>query len=292
LKSIKNILWFILRSHLVVTIAATLLAYQSLLLTGDHDFKNHILLVIFCGTIFVYNLANIIISIPSKEIKKISLLSGNLGFRIIICFLSLTGFLIGFYKTSAPEKIIILIAGIFTIAYEMPFTKNNRRLKGFRNVPVLKNIILAAVWAAATAWLPLTGKTELHSLDLIFICLKRFFFVLPLAMVFDVRDQYNDLKSNVKTIPNQLGINATKNFALLSMVFFIIVVFLHKKSMEAIGSRLLDFSVPLYISAFIASVFIFMINESKKNLYYILIIDGSMILQFILVYVFVLLKQN
>ena len=288
MKSVKNILWFILRSHLVVTIAATLLAYQSLLLTGDHDFKNHILLVIFCGTIFVYNLANIIIGIPTKEIKKISLLSRNLGFRIIVCMLSLTGFLIGFYKTTPSEKIIILIVAIFTITYEMPFTKNNRRLKGFRNVPVFKNIILAAVWAAATAWLPLTGKTELHSLDLIFICLKRFFFVLPLAMVFDIRDQYNDLKSNVKTIPNQLGINATKNFALLSMVFFIIVVFLHKKSMEAIGSPLLDFSIPLYLSAFIASVFIFMINESKKNLYYILIIDGSMILQFIFVYVFVL----
>jgi len=105
-------------------------------------------------------------------------------------------------------------------------------------------------------------------------------------MVFDVRDQYSDLKNNVKTIPNQLGINATKNFAWLAMLFFVIVVFLHKKSTEAIGSPLLDFSTPLYISAVMASVFIYLINEKKKNLYYILVIDGSMILQFLLVYLF------
>lgn len=186
---------------------------------------------------------------------------------------------------------VVLFTGACAIAYEMPFTKNNQRIKGFRNILVFKNIFLAAVWAAATALLPLISKAnELHSLDLIFICLKRFFFVLPLCMVFDVRDQYSDLKNNVRTLPNQIGINATKNFAFLSMLFFVIVVFLHKKSMEALASPLMDFSIPLYISALITSVFIFMINESKKNLYYILVIDGSMILQFLLVYVFVFLK--
>jgi 4-hydroxybenzoate polyprenyltransferase len=282
---INGVLSFIIRSHLIVTIAATLLAYQSLLLTGETDFRSHILLIIFCGTIFVYNLANIIISVPSKESKKISLKSGNLWFRILLCVAGLAGILFGFSKTSFDEKLIILFTGLCTIAYEMPFKKNNQRLKGFRNVLILKNILLAAVWAAATAWLPLVSKGGLHSLDMIFICLKRFFFVLPLCIVFDIRDQYSDLKNNVKTIANQAGITATKNFSYLSMLFFVIVVFLHKKSMEAIASPLLDFSVPLYISAVIASVFIFMINESKKNLYYIVIIDGSMILQFLLVYV-------
>jgi len=287
LKLINGFTGFIIRSHLIVTIAATLLAYQSLLLTGDTDFRSHILLVIFCGTIFVYNLANIMISVPSKESKKISLLSGNLWFHILLCLSALIGILFAFNRTTFDEKLIILFTGLCTIGYEMPFKRNNQRLKGFRNVLILKNILLAAVWAAATAWLPLVSKTgELHSLDLIFICLKRFFFVLPLAMVFDIRDQFSDLKNNVKTIANQAGINAAKNFAYLSMLFFVIVVFLHKKSMEAIASPLLDFSIPLYISAVIASVFIFMINESKKNLYYIVIIDGSMILQFLLVYIF------
>jgi 4-hydroxybenzoate polyprenyltransferase len=291
LKLVNNILWFTFRSHLVVSIAATLLAFQSLLLTGDHDFRNHILLVIFCGTIFVYNLANIIISIPSKETKKFSLLSGKLGFHRMLCLIAFIGILFTFNKISFRESLVLLFTGACAIAYVMPFTKNNRRLKGFRNILVIKNIFLAAVWAGATAWLPLISKTaELHSLDMIFICLKRFFFVLPLAIVFDVRDQYSDLKSNVKTLPNQVGINATKNFAFLSMLFFVIVVFLHKKSMEAIASPLLDFSIPLYISAVITSVFIFMINGSKKNLYYTLIIDGSMILQFLLVYFFILVK--
>ncbi|MEP7168802.1 MAG: hypothetical protein ABI855_05480 [Bacteroidota bacterium] len=288
---IRKILSFILKSHLVVAIAATLLAFQSLLLTGDHNFKNHILLLIFCGTILVYNLANIIISLPSKETKTFSLLSGNLGFHILLCLLAMIGTLLSFNKINFQEKMVVLFTGACAIAYEMPFTRNNQRIKGFRNILVFKNIFLAAVWAAATAWLPLISKSgELHPLDLTFICLKRFFFVLPLCMVFDVRDQYSDLKNNVRTLPNQIGINATKNFAFLSMLFFVMVVFLHKKSMEALASPLMDFSIPLYISAFITSVFIFMINESKKNLYYILVIDGSMILQFLLVYIFIFLK--
>lgn len=279
-----------LQSQFVVALAATLLAAQSLLFTGDLHFRNHILAVIFCGTVFVYNLARLIISIPSGKEKNFSLLSGNSGFHVLLCFFSLVGFLTAFQYTTRQEKIIIFITAIFAVAYEMPFSKNNMRLKGFRNIPVVKNIILAAVWAAATAWLPLISKSgSIHSLDLIFICLKRFFFVLPLAMVFDVRDQFSDLKNNVKTIPNQLGINATKNFAWLCMLSFVIVVFLHLKSMKAIASPLPDFSIPLYISAAITSVFIMMINESKKDLYYILVIDGSMILQFLLVYFFVIL---
>ena len=287
MKLLQNIAGFVLRSHFVVTVAATLLAYQSLLLTGDYNFRSYILTVVFFGTICVYNLANIIIGIPSGERKKFSFLSGNLRFHSIVCLVSFAGFLYGLKDTTFQEKIIIFITGIGAIVYEMPFSKNNERLKGARNILVFKNILLAAVWAAATAWFPLISKSDsIHSLDLIFICLKRFFFVLPLAMVFDVRDQYTDLKNNVKTIPNQLGIHATKNFAWLAMLFFVIVVFLHKKSMEAIGSPLHDFSIPLYISALVASVFIFMINEKKKNSYYIFVIDGSMILQFLLVYLF------
>src|SRR5262249_48529695 len=155
-------------------------------------------------------------------------------------------FIYGFASTTQQEKIIIFITGLCAVAYEMPFSKNEKRFKGFRNILVFKNIILAAVWAAATAWLPLISKSgSLHSLDLIFICLKRFFFVLPLAMVFDIRDQYTDLKNNLKTIPNQLGINVTKNFSILAIFFFVIVVFLHHKSMRAIASPLLDFSIPL-----------------------------------------------
>jgi hypothetical protein len=289
LKLVNHFVSFSLRSHLIVSIAATVLAYQSLLLTGDYSFRNPLLLLIFFGTIFVYNLAHCIIDLPSKESKKIFRFNRDFNFHLILCLISFVFFMVGFVKTNTSEKIIIFITGICTLAYEMPFAKNSQRLRGVRNIPVLKNILLAGVWAVATAWLPLTGKTAtIHSLDLTFIFLKRFFFVLPLCMVFDIRDQWSDLKNNIRTIPNQVGIPATKNLSYLAMMFFVIVVYLHKKSMEAIGSPLLDFSVPLYISAVMASVFIYLINEEKKNAYYIFVIDGSMILQFLLVYLFIL----
>ena len=82
----------------MLSIAATLLAYQSLLLTSDADFRNPVLLLIFSGTVFVYNLANIIISIPSKETKTISLLSGNLGFHLLLCLLAFIGITFSFNK--------------------------------------------------------------------------------------------------------------------------------------------------------------------------------------------------
>ena len=290
MKLFNKIVTFIQQSHLVVTLAATLLAYQSILFTGDTEFRNHVLLIIFCGTIFIYNIAHIIIDVSSlKQIKIQEFLKlRNARFHLLICLLSMTGFVFGLAHTIPVERKIIFFTGIFTIAYVMPFSKSNQRLKGFRNIPVVKNILLAAVWSVATAWLPLAGKTgTLYHLDLIFICLKRFFFVLPLCMIFDVRDYYHDLRNKVKTIPNQLGIGITKNFSLLALFVFVIMVYLHKKSMEATSSLLHDLSLPLYISAIITSIFIIMINASKKNAYYIFVIDGSMILQFLLVYIFI-----
>jgi 4-hydroxybenzoate polyprenyltransferase len=287
---LKSVVSLILRTHLVVTLAATSLTYQSLLLTGDSNFRNHILLLIFSGTIFVYNFAHVIINIPTarKTSVKTSIFFNTPNIlHIIICVVSFIAFLIGFNKATIQERFIITITGLCTIAYEMPFAKNDKRLHGIRNLTFFKNILLALVWAVATAWLPLISKTGMiHPLDIIFIFLKRFFFVLPLAMVFDVRDHFHDLKHNVKTISNQYGVQAVKNLAILSMVFFVIIVYLHQKSMEALGSQLFDFSMPLYISAIVTAVFIWMINPEKKNAYYIFIIDGSMILQFMLVYFF------
>lgn len=294
MKFILGTVSLILRSHLVVSLAATLLAYQTLLLTCDTNFNNPILLLLFLGTLFVYNLAHLIIYVPSKfniTTKNILKTPDSIGFHVFLCLFSLLAFLIEIKNASWQEFTVISLSGICALAYEMPFSKNNQRIKGFRNVPFVKNIILALVWAAATAWLPLLSKmNQINESDFIFICLKRFFFVLSLSLVFDIRDSFIDLKNQMKTIPNQYGIQVTKIFALISMLFFVIVVYLHEKTITNHSSHLMNFSLPLYISALLTSIFILMLNSNRKHVFYTLIIDGSMIFQCMLVYIFVFVK--
>lgn len=284
----------VFKSHLVVTLAATLLGYQTLLLTGDANWRNPVLLIIFSGTVFIYNLAGLLIHVPSfsgNGNRRKNNSTSNQRFHIALCVVSFAAFLAGFSKTTSSEKVVILLTGVCAIAYEMPFARNNQRLKGFRNILFLKNILLTLVWTMATGLLPLLSKTGLlHSHDLLFICLKRFFFVLPLALVFDVRDYNHDLRHELKTIPNQWGIQTTKLIALAAIALFAVIIYLHKMSMEATSSPLLDFSEPLYLSAIITSIFIMMINNTRKNAYYIFVIDGSMILQFVLVWTTLHLK--
>ncbi|MFI5218212.1 MAG: UbiA family prenyltransferase [Bacteroidia bacterium] len=280
---------FFLQSHLIVATGALLLACQSLLAAGVYSFQNPVLLLIFSGAFIIYNHSTFIIHFPFM--RKIDF--GNQKkncLRILLLALTIV-FISILAMVQKNEMLVILLLFGVSLTYVMPVKVFEKRLKGLRNIPILKNVILALVWTLATAILPLVDEiNNLTPGDLIFITAKRFFFIFSLTIAFDIRDLIKDRKNNLLTIPNLIGIKNSKTLAVFSLLIFLVIVLVHRKYMTLLHSSLPDFSFPLILSCILTIFLILLINSKRKESFYTSWMDGAIIFQFLLVYLFIFIR--
>lgn len=123
-----------------------------------------------------------------------------------------------FYLSS---RVILAVGflGILSLAYSTPLLpfRYKRRIKDFG---LAKIMILTSVWALVTTLLPLLAAG--HDLDnqMIAELSLRFMLIFPLCVVFDMRDAQTDLAHDIYTLPNTLGLKASKWLTYLMIFTF------------------------------------------------------------------------
>ena len=171
---------------------------------------------------------------------------------------------------------LMLHLALISIGYTVPIVYKSKKVKPLRSVPLLKVFLIAYVWAAVTALFPLMhAGMALGDSTALWFFLRRFLFILALALLFDIRDYAYDRTTNTLTFPGWIGVRNTK---LLSLGLLLLYVLLLVNTQHgAVLWALVSGSVA-------AAVVVSLSSENKPRVYYALLADGAMLLHAGLVY--------
>lgn len=275
MKFLKQFSDLILFGNIYVALGASCLIQSTLIQIGSNKFLIEYSILVFFSTLFVYNLQRVFYK-PQQD-KSLHSIRRKWIFenQIIIKALTLIGFsgvCISFFFNDL--KIIFYLSPllILSLAYFLPFIK-------LRKSPWFKLLTLVLVWTTVTAVVPILLNTpavftEHHLLHAV----VRFTFMLAICIPFDVRDLLVDAADNVSTIPHLMGETRTRWFANACMFIYILLIILEFIS----GMFNLNIFYALLISAVINAIIVFRSNSKRSEYFYVAGIDGTMILQGVL----------
>src|SRR6187549_2945735 len=180
---------FLFKSQLFLGVCAAAMVSETYLVSGN-PVNLKVLLVIFFSTLFMYNASRLNLALHKKSDVSHHMLQlhGN-TLSITICLISVIVLFGLLTACNWIQLLIFMCTAVLSLCYMMPFKKNGVQLEGLRNNLLLKNIILSLTWALATVSFPASANDYPPSgNEIIFMFLRRFFFIYALAVIYDLRD--------------------------------------------------------------------------------------------------------
>ncbi|WP_133274273.1 UbiA prenyltransferase family protein [Hymenobacter radiodurans] len=163
-----------------------------------------------------------------------------------------------------------------SLLYSLPVVRIRGRWRALRDLPLLKVFLIAYVWAAVTVWIPALYLHKTLTAPVVLVLFaRRFFFILALAFVFDIRDYTKDLLSGTHTFPGLFGVKATKLLALLALAVAGVLI-----PQGVTPLYLLVLTIPIALAA----VIVWYADEMRPDYYFAVLADGVMLVQFLAVY--------
>jgi 4-hydroxybenzoate polyprenyltransferase len=195
---------------------------------------------------------------------------------LLISFIATAYF---FFLLSNTTQLVVLLLTATTAFYALmplPFTNPPKTL---RNYGLLKTFFVALVWSVTTVIIPLQNLEVEKSL-MAFLLIRRFLFVLSLAMVFEIKDYTNDREFGIYTLPMRIGISGTKCLAqgILMLLIAINVAQFFFLNISAANMLAINFSLLVTV------ICIQPLKEDTADFWYYLVLDGMMVLQFVFVF--------
>lgn len=151
-----------------------------------------------------------------------------------------------------------------------------------RNTALLKPFVIGFVWAATVNFLPLVmlkiespAKFDVSSLWY-FLFLKNWMFCTVNAIMFDIKDYAVDYNNQLKTFVVRIGLRKTVNFILIPLLLtgmLSLILFAIFRDFP-IGRVLINL-LPFILTILVA----YTLNHRKQIFYYLLVIDGLILLK-------------
>ncbi len=273
---IKKAVDFILYSNLWIAVSATAMTAQTSLLLQQQYPSVALLGFIFCATLFVYSLHQLISQRKAKSYTT-PRLQRLRAFRGTLVFTTLLGclFCINFYtQLQLSIQVVTIGLALLSLAYILPILPKKKR---FRDLHFLKLFLVGWVWTFVTVLLPFLESDLAFNTSTFYLMLERMLFIFAIAIPFDIRDGQADQRIGVKTLPNTLGVKESKLFAFVSLALASFIILLNMNylyNFPHVGR--------FAISFLITSILIHFTNPNKPDQYFIGLVDGMMILQFLL----------
>ncbi|GAB2462316.1 hypothetical protein GCM10011375_13900 [Hymenobacter qilianensis] len=269
----------VLYSSVLVSAAAAGLTWATFLFWRVH-IPGRLGVMIFAATLFLYNIDSVL---PYKHRQQLVLSGRKLWmiqhrrelFMLALAALAVAGGLFWLDGWQPMTGFLAHLAAI-SLLYSLPIVRIRGRWRALRDLPLLKVFLIAYVWAAVTVWIPaLYMHKSLTAPVVLVLFARRFFFILALAFVFDIRDYTKDLLSGTHTFPGIFGVKSTKVLALLALAISGVLI--------PQGVTLLYLLV-LTIPTALAALIIWYADETRPDYYFAVLADGVMLVQFLAVY--------
>jgi 4-hydroxybenzoate polyprenyltransferase len=141
--------------------------------------------------------------------------------------------------------------------------------------------MITTVWGLATALLPaINSGIPITDYHVWLVVVERMLFIFLLALCFDARDVDFDKKDNMKTIPMLYGIERTELLYKVVSVLFFVIISLHYFLLDHYWGIGIAMAVSIVITYFTVAK----THPRKSDYYYMFIVDGMMVGQFVLVW--------
>ena len=273
---------FLLFSNLFIalcSVAQGLVTYQLL----DVKPQKHILGLLFFATLAQYNFS-ILISKPAKPqdspFRRVKWIFSHHRLMITLTIISILSLIPLALFLSLNSKILLFSLGVISVAYGLPIFSSHNKKFGLRNIPGVKLFLIAIVWSLSTVWLPIielenASSSSISSWDTLLLITKRFLFVAAITIPFDIRDLFQDRSSALKTIPVMLGEKKALLFCQALLMAYLILLFLFNNGFD---KNFIALSLTILLSGWL----IFHSNFVRNEYYYFLFLDGTLILQFVM----------
>lgn len=275
-------------SNLWIAACALAMAFQSQLLFGKTLNMSAIMGVVFFATWFIYAIHRIVALQKVKDFQsegRYLVISTFKNHIVIYAAIAAIGGFIAFWGVSRAVQVSLIIPAFISLAYVFPVFKGNLRIRDFNYIKIF---LIALVWAWVTVLLPALEWGEIDELSTWLMAAERFIFIFSITLPFDIRDLKIDEQSEVKTIPARIGIPRTKYLAYGCLLLMLVLSFVnylidYQNYFPKEGYSFSTF-LALSISALTTGVFIYLSDRVEHDYYFTGLMDGTMILQFLLVW--------
>jgi len=230
-----------------------------------------LVLMVFAATLLVYNLDA---ALPFKHRQPAGTSARKAWqqrHRRTLALLAAGSVLVAgyFYLVDGWWRYLPKVTPLAALAllYSWPLLKWRGRRRALREVPLLKVFLIAGVWSLVTVGLPLLAR-HLPLAEAAGLLGQRFFLVLALALVFDIRDYSRDRRAGIYTFPGVLGVAGAKR---LGWAFLAVAVLLGLGRGAAPAAVLLP--------ALLAAAVIWSAEETQSDYFFALLTDGVLLVQ-------------
>lgn len=273
---IKKIVDVLLYTNFWIALAATAMTAQTSWLLQQQYPSIALLGFVFCATLFVYSLHQFISQRKAKlpitpRIKQLKAFRGTLVLTALLGFLFCTNF---YAQLQLSTQFVTIGLAMLSLGYALPILPQKKR---FRDLHFLKLFLVSFVWSLVTVLLPFLESGLAFSISIFYLIIERMLFILAITIPFDIRDEQADQRMGVKTLPNTIGIKKSKQLAFVSLALALFIILLNMNylySLPQVGQFALSFLITGSLVSFT--------TPDKSDQYFIGLIDGMMLLQFIL----------
>lgn len=275
---------FILFSNLFIACCAVAQgALTYMLLKAPIDYV--VLAILGCATMFLYNFSMILArpKDPSgSPHRRVHWIYSHYKLVLSLTVLSAVALIPLTLQLSMGTITLLFSIGLLAISYNFPLFKDKSKRFGLRNLPGAKLFIISMVWALSCVCVPIielkSSGISVPLIALLLLTTKRFLFVTAITIPFDIRDLYQDKQYNLKTLPVILGEKRSTLFcqALLILYIILLLIFVPKLTLAIAG---------LIAITLLTGWLIFKSRWEKDEYYYFFFLDGTLILQFLSVFV-------
>lgn len=277
--SFKKFSEFILFSSIFISLCAVALCMETNILLGLPLNHFSFYCFVFGATLAQYNLHYFAKTVAVTGSQRQAWSQNKKQLHLILLILGGALILFSFFSFHLKHFIILGCLGAISFLYSFPFLpfEKKRRIKDYG---LLKILTITLLWTLVTVWFPVNSMSVANELFLL-IFFKRFVFMFVLCLLFDVRDMEIDSSDNINTLAVMIGKKRSYFLSYTLLIIFVVLSFVQYFYLPQIG-----FLIAMLISA--AATFLTIELTKKTNSDYIFLagIDGMMLLQAILVFLF------
>ena len=275
----KDLLAFILFSSIFIAVCAVSFAIETNIILGLPLNSFGFYGFIFGATLFQYNLHYVQKNKATANSARLAWSRKNKNIHYFLLVLAFLLIIISLVSFSLKHLYVLLLLGVIAFLYSFPFLPfgKKKRLKEFG---ILKIITLSLLWTLVTVWFPVNTMSYDPAL-FSFVFAKRFLFMFVLCLLFDIRDADIDSDNGIKTFPVRFG--NTKSYLL---AYLILGIFLLLSGFQYFYWGNSGIFIAMIISVLVTFLVIQMTKKNHSDYIFLAGIDGMMLLQALLVYVF------
>lgn len=240
------------------------------------------LLFIYFSTLFLYSFHRAIgVKLTSNDklfAPRLKWAKKNIHFLFIIILTSgiIATYLFWFYLVHT--YVILLVCASIALGYSIPLFKIGNSSKRLRDYPFLKLFLIASIVSIVVIFIPVNELSP----NTLFLYTIQLLFLIAITIPFDIRDIHID--TDIKTLPNTLGVRRSKIISITCLFAIIVLCFAQYTTFKIFT---LNQILPFILTSLFTVPVVLISSVKKSEFYFNLVVEGTMILQFLLIYFFI-----